>query len=302
MAKPFKFRYVNEIVGTFVLLVVAILIAGIVLAGHAQDWFEPEQHIRVDFPAEGSLGVQKGAVVEILGTTVGKVERIRVEADGHMSGVITVKGDFNRFVRQDSTVIAKKRFGIAGDAFLDVTKGAGPLLEATNRLAVTKDTELMAMAEDLLKQVRESTVPALEEIQKTVVEYGKLAAELRDPNEPLMRLLNNLQQLTGGLQRGEGSVGKILRDPQMADDLKGILDKINLALDDLRRTTAQLPSMAQKVGGEVDDLPGLVLQTQETIRESERLIEGIQRHWLIRGYVPQPPSPDLIPAQEVTAP
>ncbi len=63
MNAPFKFRYVNEIVGTFVLIIVALLVAGILLAGHAQDWFTPIHRYHVDFPAEGSLGLQKGATV-----------------------------------------------------------------------------------------------------------------------------------------------------------------------------------------------------------------------------------------------
>jgi phospholipid/cholesterol/gamma-HCH transport system substrate-binding protein len=272
MPKPFKFRYVNEIVGTFVLLVVALLALGIILAGHAQEWFVPIRRYNVDFPIEGSLGIQKGAAVEILGTSVGKVEKIEVEEDGRIYGVITVKGDFIRFVRTDSTVTVKKRFAVAGEAFLEISEGKGEPLSTEFNLLVTKDTELTEMLEELLKQVRETTVPALEKLQKTVDEYGALAADLRSPDGPLMKLLGNLQQITAGLEKGEGSAGKILRDPQMANDLKDILDKINASLDDLKKTTVQLPPMAEKVGDEIDDLPGLVMQTQETIREAERLI------------------------------
>ena len=64
------------------LLVVVALVAGIVLAGRAQDWFEKVYEIRLILPAEGSLGLQKGAEVQILGTAVGRVDRIRVLEDG----------------------------------------------------------------------------------------------------------------------------------------------------------------------------------------------------------------------------
>ena len=39
MTQKFKFRYVNEIVGGFVLLVFLLLLVGVLLAGHAQHWF-----------------------------------------------------------------------------------------------------------------------------------------------------------------------------------------------------------------------------------------------------------------------
>jgi phospholipid/cholesterol/gamma-HCH transport system substrate-binding protein len=309
MPKPFKFRYVNEIVGTFVLLIVALLVAGIILAGHAQDWFTTVRDYNVDFPIEGSLGIQKGAPVEILGATVGKVESIEVEEDGRIYGVISVKGDFIRFVRTDSKALIKKRFGVAGEAFIQITEGKGEPFSPEFNLECIKDTEITDIAEEILKQIRESTIPAIEKIQQAVDEYTRLAADLRNPEGPLLKLLANLEQITAGLQKGEGSAGKILRDPAMANDLKGILDKINASLDevkliveDVRGTTTQLPPMAAKVGCEMDDLPGLVLQTQETLREAERLIEGIQKNWLLRGKIPQPQPAALIPSSEVASP
>ena len=33
------------------------------------------------------------------------------------------------------------------------------------------------------------------------------------------------------------------------------------------------------------DLPALVQQTQKSMRETQRLVEALQRHWLVRKYV-----------------
>lgn len=302
MSKPFKFRYVNEIVGTFVLLVMLALVAGIILAGRAQDWFEKVHELQLILPAEGSLGLQKGAEVQILGTSVGRVERIRVRDDGSMSGLMTVKGDFIRFVRADSRALVKKKFGVAGDAFVEITKGQGAELGDEPALVAVKDTELTEIAQDILKQIQDATLPAIQE-------YTQLAADLRSADGPLMKLLAHLEQITGALERGEGSAGQLLRDPAAAQEIQRILAQVNAALAevqkilaDVKATTAQIPPMAAKVGREVDDLPGTVVQTQETIREAERLIEGIQQHWIIRKYVPQPQVPAMIPAVEAGGP
>lgn len=302
MSKPFKFRYVNEIVGTFVLLVMLALVAGIILAGRAQDWFEKVHEIQLILPVEGSLGLQKGAEVQILGTSVGRVERIRVRDDGSMSGLMTVKGDFIRFVRADSRALVKKKFGVAGDSFVEITKGQGADLGDEPALVAVKDTELTEIAQDILKQIQDATLPAIQE-------YTQLAADLRSADGPLMKLLAHLEQITGALERGEGSAGQLLRDPAAAREIQRILAQVNAALAevqeilaDVKATTAQIPPMAAKVGREVDDLPGTVVQTQETIREAERLIEGIQQHWIIRKYVPQPQVPALIPAVQAGGP
>lgn len=293
MNKPFKFRYVNEIVGAFVLVVVAALIIGIILAGRAQEWFEPVHELRMSFPEEGTLGLQKGAEVQILGTTVGTVTGIRVREDGRMRGRLTVKGDFIRFVRLDSKALVKKKYGIAGDAYVEITQGKGPERELEMPLVVTKDTEITEIAQDILKRLQETTVPAIEE-------YTALAADLRSTNGPLMKLLANLEQITAGLQRGEGSVGQLLHDPAAAMEIQRILTEVKNILADVKATTAQLPPVAARVGRETEDMPGVMLQTQETLREAERLIEGIQQHWLIRKYVPEPPATEMIPASKAT--
>lgn len=300
MNKPFKFRYVNEIVGGFVLVVIAALIVGIILAGKAQEWFVPVYELRLSFPEDGSLGLQKGAEVQILGTTVGTVTGIRVREDGRMRGRLTVKGDFIRFIRMDSKAIVKKKYGIAGDAYVEITQGKGLERELEMPLVVTKDTEITEIAQDILKRLQETTVPAIEE-------YTALAADLRSTNGPLMKLMANLEQITAGLERGEGSVGQLLRDPAMANEIQLILGQVNESLAevkkilaDVKNTTVQLPPVAERVGKETEDLPGMVLQTQETLREAERLIEGIQQHWIIRKYVPEPPATEMIPASRAT--
>ena len=38
MTKPFKFRYVNEIAGAFVLVVILALLGGVLVAARAQRW------------------------------------------------------------------------------------------------------------------------------------------------------------------------------------------------------------------------------------------------------------------------
>jgi phospholipid/cholesterol/gamma-HCH transport system substrate-binding protein len=300
MNKPFKFRYVNEIVGAFVLVVVAALMIGIILAGRAQEWFVPVYTLRLDFPEEGSLGLQKGAAVEILGTPVGAVEKIQVNDDGRMTGRFTIKGDFIRFVRVDSRAVVKKKFGIAGDAYVEVTQGRGAELDRDIPLLASKDTEITEIAQDILKRLQETTVPAIEE-------YTALAADLRSTNGPLVKLLANLEEITAGLERGEGSAGQLLRDPAMAQELTRILAQVNRALDevqkilaDVKATTAQLPAAASTVGREVQDLPGVVVQSQATLREAERLILGLQQNWLIRKHVPPTPATELIPASTTT--
>lgn len=283
--KPFKFRYVNELVGAFVLVVLALVVAAVLVAGKAQEWFVPVHTIPVDFPPEGSLGLQVGANVQILGTTVGRVTRISVNEDGFMTGELTVKGDFIQFVRTDSEVIARKVFGVAGDAYVDIAKGTGPVLPEGAGVVITKDEEITEMVEQILNQIQEQTVPLLDRVRALLEEYRALAADLRDPEQSMQKILASLEGIVAGLEAGRGPAGALLKDDALADQIRRAVAELEAILADVRKATAELPAMARDVQGEVAQIPGTVQQAQESLREAERLIEGLQRHWLIRKYI-----------------
>lgn len=285
--KPFHFRYVNEIIGGFVLLVIALLVLAVFVAGRAQGWFEDVYEVPIDFPPQGSLDLQIGSPVQILGTEVGRVEKIAIDEEGFMTGLITVKGDFYRFVRTDSRVIVKKKFGVAGDAFIEVTKGSGPELPAGAGLVASKDTDLNELLSELLSQVREAILPVIESYKNLAVEYTALASDLRNEQGALQKMLVNLEAVTAQLNNGE---------------IKTAIDELNLILADVRGATHVLPSAAKTLGSEMEQVPGTVLMTQDALLEAGRLIEGIQRHWLIRNYIPQQEAAPMIPVFNIDMP
>ena len=162
MAKKFKFRYVNEIVGGFVLLTFLLLLAGVLVAGHAQHWFEAKYEIGLKFPAEGSMELQKGAEVMLLGAKVGSVQDIVVDDDGHISGTMRVRGPFMRFVRADSIALVKKKMVVTGDAYVELTRGTGAELpRAGGEIECVKDTEIIQMLEEALESIRKGALNTL---------------------------------------------------------------------------------------------------------------------------------------------
>ena len=108
--------------------------------------------------------------------------------------------------------------------------------------------------------------------------------------------------LAADVQAGKGTVGKLLTDPSTADELKTLLVKANHSVDELQVTlknlqlaSTNLPAISEALSHEAIDLPGLVQQTQTSMRELERLIEAMQRHWLVRKLVNPTNPPSLRP-------
>ena len=306
MAQRFKFRYVKEIVGTFVILIVVLLLVGIFLAGRAQQWFVPVHRLTLSFPAEGSFGLQNGAEVVILGTNVGTLDRITVREDGGMTGRINIKGDFIRFVRTDSRALVKKKFVVAGDSFIEISKGTGPRLAEGDTLKAEKDTEITEMIQAVIEKIQAATLPTIEQGRKALEEYTSLAADLRNPEGNLQQLIGRLNLIAQGIASGDSVAGALLVDPTLGEKLQGVIAQVSKAsellfkiVEDVAATTATLPRIAGTMASEFDDVPGFVLQTRDTLQETQYLLEAIQRHWLISSYVIKGEPSSRIPAAAV---
>jgi len=318
MKHRFKFRHVNEITGIFVILVVVVLIAAIVGTAYKQRWFRGTVTLWIVLPEAGAAGIRQGSEVYFLGTLVGTVSDVFVAATGRMEARTSIRSDFFRFVREDSSAVVKKKFGVAGDAYFDITRGKGQPLPKKNASIVCK--ELPGTIETAIEEVRRALLPVLEKLSVGVDAWTALGTKLStgadawtglgtnlgETREQLNRLLARLDGLVAGVEQGKGTAGKLLTDPAVADDLKTILDKGNVSMDqlqgilkDVQVAGTHLSAVSEALAIEAKDLPGLVLQTQQTLHELERLIEGLERHWLIRKYIEQRQPNTRIPPSEV---
>src|SRR6185436_19832391 len=102
LKERFQFRRVNEITGTFVLIVVALLIIAVVWTGRSQRWFKSNVTVRIALPEAGAAGIRQGSEVYFLGTLVGSVTEVAVDEKGRMEARAKIRHDFFRFVRADS--------------------------------------------------------------------------------------------------------------------------------------------------------------------------------------------------------
>ena len=133
--------------------------------------------------------------------------------------------------------------------------------------------------------------------------------DLGETRQRLHQLTISLENMATGVEQGKGSAGKFITETALADgmqqlltranatmtDLQGVVTNLNIAVENVRDGTVRLPEITGAVADEAKDLSGLVHQTQSSMRELERLIEAVQRHWLLRRYVDQTNPPPLDP-------
>ena len=301
MEERFKFRRVNEITGTFVLVVVAVLIAAVMWTGHSQRWFKSRVTLRIVLPEAGAAGIRQGSEVYFLGTLVGSVSDVIVDKTGSMEAEANIRRDFFRFVRADSSAVVKKKFGVAGDSFFEITRGKGQPLPEKNASIVCNE-QFQSALEAAVEEIRGQALAMLKKASTGLDTWTTLGTNLITTQE-------RLDNIAADVQAGKGTVGKLLTDPATADELKTLLVKANhsvdglqVTLNNLQQASTNLPAISDAIGLEAKDLPGLVSQTQTSMRELERLIEAMQRHWLLRKYVNQTNPPPPRPLSETAVP
>jgi phospholipid/cholesterol/gamma-HCH transport system substrate-binding protein len=314
-SERFQFRHVHAITGTFVLIVVGVLVAALIMAGRSQRWFIGNVTLRVVLPEAGAAGIRQGSEVYFLGTLMGTVADVTVNPAGRMEAEVNIRRDFFLFVRADSSAVVKRKFGVVGDAYFEITRGQGQPLPEKNASIVCNE-QLPSPLESAVDEVRREGVPALKKLSAGLETWTVLGSNLVASQARLDQLLERADSIAANLQNGKGSVGQLLTDPETADELLSLLQNANRSMNELQNTltnlqqasgnlqlaSTNLPAISEALGKEAEGLPGLVMQSQTSMRELQRLIDAMQRHWLFRKYVNKTNPPPLRPLPPSEAP
>jgi phospholipid/cholesterol/gamma-HCH transport system substrate-binding protein len=225
-----------------------------------------------------------------------------------MEARASIRYDFFRFVRADSSAVVKKKFGVAGDSFFEITRGEGRPLPEKDASIVCNE-QFQSALESAIEEIRRETLLVLKKTSVGLDTWTRLGADLGETWQHLDQITVRLESMTAGVEQGKGTVGKLLTDTALADEaqkllaranqtmseLRGVVTNLNAAVKNVQGGTERLPEITGAVADEAKDLPGLVQQTQTSMRELERLIEAMQRHWLVRKYVNKTNPPPLRP-------
>lgn len=305
MNGPARFRNVNEWVGGLVLAATALFVAAVLQAGVLRPLLTPALTLRVILPQEGTGGLSAGATVEVLGTRAGEVRRIVIDPRQQLYAEVRLSTGMDTFVRRDSRVFIRRQFGVAGAAYLEITRGTGEPLDWDYAvLEVTREQGAGESLGQLIEELRDKLVPMIDDV-------GRITRATADTAERIAK--------------GEGTVGRLLADDTLARELETAAAQLDrtlaeaaLIVADLRRTvasaesaaeglprlvslaeaslanarsiTAELaraapraPAIARDVGQATAVLPGLLTQVQQASLELERLLAALRANPLLGG-------------------
>ena len=273
-----KFRYTNETVGLFVLITLLIFVAGLIYSGQIRKWFNPGETLKVVLPDEGLFGLAEGSTVEILGTKAGEIRDIVINPDQKIHANVRIDSDMAVFIRSDSKATIRKTFGIAGDAYLEITRGKGaPLDWEYAVLTVASDRKTSDTLAELIDELRAKVLPVVDDAHKAILMLTAVAKDLQDPDKGVQQLLANLSSIADRIDRGEGAIGRLLTEDKLIRDLEALVARMGPIFDDLKKTIQNVSEFSKEFDIETGGIPEITRNLKKTLASMEMVMKDLRQ-------------------------
>ena len=322
-----RLRHTDEWIGALVLAAVALLLIAALQAGVLRDWFKPIAELRLVLPSSGLAGLEAGADVEILGTRAGRVTEIVLDPSQQMYAMLEIDEQATAFIRRDSKAVIRRRFGVAGAAFVDISRGTGEEMDWTYAVieAVTERAPTDSVSA-LIDEARQKIFPILDNANRVTQSLAEIAERINRGEGNVGRLLIDdsmvreaeatvgsardavaaLNALMAELQKSAGNINALTQQVSGPDGVPAVLAQTDQSLatlkkilDDVAVATQRMPAISKNVEGGTANLPALLTQLQVTIQKLDQLVAQLQRSWLLGGGGAQPQEPKQFSPSQV---
>lgn len=276
-------------VGIFVL--VALLILGYMSFRVGQYGFGLKQGYTLSAVFDNVTGLDKGSSVEMAGVPIGKVESIQL-TDG--KALVTMRINPDVKLRGDVTA-AIKTHGVLGDKYIEIIpSGTGEYLESGGRIARTESqadldkvlNQFTSVMDDI-KKISSSLASTLggeegqEQIRSILVnirqisenlnhvvarndqKFDQLVDNLKSASQEMDRTFTQLADIAADVNQGKGTVGKLLKDKELAENMN--------------KTLASLQDITNKLNEGKGTL-GKLINDEETVNNLNESLTGISRY------------------------
>jgi phospholipid/cholesterol/gamma-HCH transport system substrate-binding protein len=283
--QPPRFRYTNEAVGLFVLVAVLVFVTALLYSGQVRKWFKPGETLKVVLPEAGLFGLTQGSTVEILGTVAGDVTDIVIDPNQRMYADVRIDREMVPFIRSDSKATIRKTFGIAGDAYLEISRGSGQPLDWQEAVIIAKsDRQATESLGEMIDELRSKIFPVIDDSHAAILIFLEVVKDLQASGDEFEALLASLKSISGKLSRGEGSIGRLLTEDQLARELENLISRLNQdlkhvdpILTDLKVTTRHASEFSANINEQSRELPEISQSLKDTLASVEAVMTDLRR-------------------------
>ena len=190
------FKNYKTKLGLFVTVGIILFFLAIFIIGKQKNLFDPVFQVKANF--QNVSGLKVGNAVRFSGINVGTVDQIRIINDSTVQVTMLVKQEVQKFIKEDSEAGIGSE-GIIGDKLVVLSKG-GSISK------IIKEGQLIASSEPV------ETDAIMESLQVTADNAAMATGEITE--------------ILAKVNSGKGSLGKLINDDSMANDLDATMNNL----------------------------------------------------------------------------
>ncbi len=233
-------------VGLFIFIGIAILVIGIFLIGRKQALFSSTFTVKAYF--KDIQGLRNGATVRLSGIDVGAVSNVEIANDtsGRVEVTMNLKDDIHSFIRTDTRASIETE-GLVGNKVVVLTVGSASA-ELVKEGGTIKSKEPMSIS-------------AIIEETKGIMQYTK-------------DMTKDLSEIVARVNRGEGSIGKLLVDNELYNNATKLTQSADTSLKSITKQVNQLTVVFRELGNGIKSVIGNV---DNVVVDLDTIITGIKQ-------------------------
>ncbi len=231
--------------GIFVLLGTVLLLFGAYQIGNQENLFGDTFGINAVF--KNVSGLQKGNNVRYSGINIGTVKGIEMENDTAIRVFMQIQQNMMTHIKKNA-IAAIGSDGLVGSMVINIVPGDGdaPL--------VTENDE----------------IPSLSKIAT-----ADMLNTLSVTNENAALLTEDLLKVTASINRGRGTLGRLLNDTVMGNDLKQTLSNLKFMSSEANKTVSELNKIVQQFDAE-ESVAGVLLSDSISGKKMGNIISYLE--------------------------
>jgi phospholipid/cholesterol/gamma-HCH transport system substrate-binding protein len=292
--------------GAFIAIGALLFTAVLFMIGSRRMLFEQRFPVYTEYAKLGQL--QVGAVVRVAGMNAGEVTEIAVPPgpEGKFRVKMEVRDDLHQLIRTDSIATTQTE-GLVGAIYVNIETGSQQAPEVAEGGTIPSrepftTADLLQQASETVALVNKTVETLSVDIEKTVHQISLTAAEARalltdiTPEIKMVadngaRISADTRNIVAGLQAGEGTIGKLLKDDQLyqrarevANEAQVVMANVRDVTDEARRAIADFRSQDGPAQGLMADVRVTLSQTREVTADLADNMEALKHNFLLRGF------------------
>ncbi|MXV52544.1 MCE family protein [Pedobacter sp. HMF7647] len=205
------------IVGIFIFLGIVIFIAAVLTLGSKQKTFVAKVQIKAVF--DDVSGLKQGNNIWFSGVKVGTIKAINLLGEKKVEVVMGIEEQVHKFIRKDATAKLGSE-GLIGNKIVVISGGSAQSPQVVDG--------------DQLKVER-------------VISTDDILNTLQENNKNLVAITSDFKSVSSKIANGEGTLGALLTNDQMAGNIKTMLSNLQTASQNTNKISAALNQFSGKL-------------------------------------------------------